>query len=166
MYTHFTRFPNDVTERDVLNALARVRANPADNNSRSSLLGLMVSCRSSELPALLAETLDRIGTEKRFYQLGGAAMKAAAALTSSNAGLAAGWLSWATDVLNVHRGDRSSQMIANTIPTLYTPLRDHLVSDRIPSSELDRVEEALHAAAEAMGRWYVSVSERVPHALR
>lgn len=156
---HLAQFPHEAEASDRSEAIAWIRKHPAATNVVTSLLTLLAAHRASELPELLAERLSTFGQDSRFFQPGGAALKAAANVPPRYAAVIAGWLNWAAAVLDGHSGRRSAQLIAGSVSAPLEALGRHLRHPDFPEEAREEAEAALAAVAEARARWYRSVGE-------
>ncbi|MDP2317139.1 MAG: hypothetical protein Q8P41_29900 [Pseudomonadota bacterium] len=157
-----TNFPSEATPEDVPDALAWVRAHPADTSVRAQLLKLLAATRSPHLGVILAETADLVEADSAARDLVSTALTAVASLDSAHSALISRWLSWAAEVLAENEGDRRVESIAISLPVPHATLNYFMRTNRVPAADHAAAIVALQATPEVCLRWYRSIDLPCP----
>ncbi|OWQ91480.1 hypothetical protein CDN99_10030 [Roseateles aquatilis] len=130
----------------------------AGHTVRTALISWMKKAKSPELPAYLSECIKDLGAERSAYTPASAAFVALGTLDLAHAQVMVPWMNWASAMLERSRGDRSAQIVANSIHGVLTKSRAHAralgakPASKVLAAQLSDARsrlEAAHAAWQA-----------------
>lgn len=142
---------------DVNEGLVWIGKHRDDTDVRASLIAVLVECEDARLSSVLTRTLEHVRPGTRFFLLGAAAVRAAAALPRGDDELTRRWLDWSSDTLLAYMGNHSAQAIEQSARRASDRIATRLAGEAVKDDVAHALEASLKRLEKSLKDWSASL---------